>query len=131
MNTQLHRARYVQDAIATASPARLLTMLYDRLVRDITCAQIAIASGDTAEVNTLLLHAQDIVVELQSSLDTSIWDGARGLQELYRYLFTELISANIHKDAKKVATCLRIVEPLREAWHEAALLTVGGVARVG
>jgi flagellar secretion chaperone FliS len=136
MNTQLHRARYVQDAIATASPARLLTMLYDRLVRDIAGAELAITSGDNAEANGLLLHAQDIVVELQSSLDVTIWEGGRGLQELYRYLYSELIKANIHKDKTKVGVCLRIVEPLRDAWHEAALLAAGSmpagsIARVG
>ena len=129
MNTQLHRARYLQDAVATASPARLLTMLYDRLVRDITGAQLAMIAGENSEVNTLLLHAQDIVVELQSSLDTTVWDGAKGLQELYRYLYEQLISANITKNVAKVGVCLRIVEPLREAWHEAALITAGGVAR--
>lgn len=128
MNTQLHRARYVQDAIATASPARLLTMLYDRLVRDIGGAELAIMSGDRTEANSLLLHAQDIVVELQSSLDITLWEGGRGLQEIYRYLYSELINANIHKDKAKVAVCLRIVEPLREAWHEAALLTAGSVS---
>ena len=128
MNTQLHRARYVQDAIATATPARLLTMLYDRLVRDIAGAELAIASGEHSEANSLLLHAQDIVVELQASLDVTVWEGGKGLQELYRYLYSELIKANIHKDRSKVAVCLRIVEPLREAWHEAAILAAGGVA---
>ena len=59
MNTQLHRARYMQDTIETASPARLLTMLYDRLVRDIAGAELAIATATFSEANTLLLHAQD------------------------------------------------------------------------
>lgn len=129
MNTQLHRARYVQDAIETASPARLLTMLYDRLVRDITGAELAIATATFSEANTLLLHAQDIVLELQSSLDTRTWSGAQGLSALYTYLYGELIAANTTKDAARLGVCLRIVEPLRSAWHEAAALVAGGVAQ--
>lgn len=126
MNTQLHRARYVQDAIETASPARLLTMLYDRLVRDIAGAELAIATAAFSEANTLLLHAQDIVLELQSSLDTRTWSGAPGLSALYTYLYGELIAANTTKDAIRLAVCLRIVEPLRSAWHEAATLVASG-----
>lgn len=130
MNTQLHRARYVQDAIETASPARLLTMLYDRLVRDIAGAELAIATATFSEANTLLLHAQDIVLELQSSLDTRTWSGAQGLSALYTYLYGELIAANTTKDAARLGVCLRIVEPLRSAWHEAATL-VAGAAQAG
>lgn len=131
MNTQLHRARYMQDAIETASPARLLTMLYDRLVRDIAGAELAIASGTYSEVNTLLLHAQEIVLELQSSLDTRTWSGAPGLRALYTYIYGELIAANTTKDAARLAVCLRIVEPLRSAWHEAAVLVAGSASRAG
>ena len=77
MNTQLQRARYVQDAIVTATPARLLTMLYDRLVRDLRGAELAIMAGDHDEVNSLLIHAQDIVLELQSTLNLDAWSGDR------------------------------------------------------
>lgn len=129
MNTQLQRARYMQDAIETASPARLLTMLYDRLVRDIAGAELAIATATLSEANSLLLHAQDIVLELQSSLDTRTWSGAHGLSALYTYLYGELIAANTTKDATRLAVCLRIVEPLRSAWHEAAALVAGGTAQ--
>lgn len=129
MNTQLHRARYVQDSIETASPARLLTMLYDRLARDITGAELAITTQTFSEANTLLLHAQDIVLELQSTLDLRSWSGATGLNELYTYLYGELIAANTTKDASRLAVCLRIVEPLRSAWHEAAAIVAGSAAR--
>lgn len=129
MNTQLHRARYLQDAIETASPARLLTMLYDRLVRDIAGAELAISTATYGEANTLLLHAQDIVLELQSSLDMRSWSGAQGLNQLYTYLYSELIAANTTKDASRLAACLRIVEPLRSAWHEAAAIAAGAVAQ--
>ena len=125
MNTQLQRARYVQDAIVTATPARLLTMLYDRLVRDLRGAELAIMAGDHDEVNSLLIHAQDIVLELQSTLNLDEWSGARGLNELYSFVYSELIQANIRKDERRVDVCLNIIEPLQAAWHEAALQLAG------
>lgn len=131
MNTQLHRARYVQDAIATASPARLLTMLYDRLVRDLTTAEAAIDRADFGDAHKQLVHAQDIIMELQGSLDVTVWRGAKGLSDLYGFLYGELVQANMRKDKAKVTSCLRLIEPLRDAWHEAALLAVGGAAQAG
>ncbi len=129
MNTQLQRNRYVQDAIVTATPARLLTMLYDRLVRDLRLAELAIMAGDHAEVNTLLIHAQDIVLELQSTLNLDAWSGARGLNELYSFVYSELIQANIRKDERRVDVCLNIIEPLQAAWHEAALQVAGAAGK--
>ena len=43
---------------------------------------------------------------------------------------TVLAIYNTTKDAARLAVCLRIVEPLRSAWHEAAAL-VAGAAQAG
>jgi flagellar protein FliS len=127
MNTHLHRQRYVDDAVATASPARLLCMLYDRLVRDLRMAELAIDSGEAAAASAQLLHAQEIVLELHTSLDATKWNGAARLASVYSFLHSELVQANIKKDAARVRSCRSLVEPLALAWHEAAvdLLAVG------
>lgn len=120
MDAALRRQHYVGDAVLTASPARLLTMLYDRLVLDLTTAEAAVRGGDVTLTNATLTHAQDIVMELRSSLKPELWDGGPGLASLYAFLLTELIAANVQKDADKVASCRALVEPLRDAWHQAA-----------
>ena len=122
--TQSARARYAADSLATASPARLLVMLYDRLVRDLVTAEEAIRSGRLGAASEDLLHAQAIVLELRTNLDLDVWDGARGLADLYTYLHGELVAANVRKDADRTAQCRRLVEPLRDAWREAALASV-------
>jgi flagellar secretion chaperone FliS len=50
-----------------------------------------------------------------------VWEGAAGLAALYSWLLTELIQANIKLDAAKVAVCRGMIEPLRDAWREAAV----------
>lgn len=120
MNTQLLQRRLMDDAIATASPSRLVTMLYDRLVRDLVSAEQAIALNDRLDAEKNLTHAQDIVIELRTSLDMDAWDGAPGLASIYAFLLGELIRANAYKDASRVAACRELVQPLREAWHAAA-----------
>jgi flagellar protein FliS len=113
------RTRYLAESVATASPGQLLVMLYDRLVVDLTQAEAALRAGDNATASTRLMHAQDIVSELRGSLDLTVWDGAAGLAQLYGYLFTRLIKANVANDADLVAECRLVVEPLRDAWREA------------
>lgn len=120
MTADALRARYAADSVGTASPARLLTMLYDRLVRDLTLAEAAIAARDQQAAHNELLHAQAIIDELRSSLDVDAWDGGPGLAQLYAFLHAELVTANVAKDAARVAACRDLVEPLREAWHQAA-----------
>jgi flagellar protein FliS len=117
------RTRYLADSVATASPGQLLVMLYDRLVVDLTQAEDALRAGDQPTASARLMHAQDIVSELRGSLDLTAWDGAAGLAQLYGYLFTRLIKANVGNDADLVAECRGIVEPLRDAWREALVAT--------
>ncbi|KGM10240.1 flagellar export chaperone FliS [Cellulomonas bogoriensis] len=120
MNYAALRSRYVDDTVATASPAKLLTMLYDRLVLDLQRAESAQRAADRAAAGTHLTHAQDIVTELASTLDVQAWDGAKQLMSVYTFLLTELIGANVSGDAERTAACRELVEPLRDAWQQAA-----------
>lgn len=117
------RARYLAQSITTASPGQLLVMLYDRLVVDLAQAEEALRAGDRETGSARLMHAQDIVVELRGGLDLTAWDGAAGLSQLYGFLLTELIKANVRGDADVAASCRGLVEPLRDAWREALRTT--------
>ena len=114
------RDRYLQDSINTATPGKLLVMLYDRLVMDLAQGEEWLRAGDREQANERITHAQEIILELRATLDMDVWAGAAGLASLYGFLLTELIQANIKRDADKVATCRGLVEPLRDAWREAA-----------
>ncbi len=118
------RNRYMQDSINTASPAKLLLMLYDRLILDLMQSEEALRAGQREVAHDKITHAQEILIELQVSLDVEAWSGAPGLANLYTYLLTELIGANIARDADRVAVCRGFLEPLRDAWREAAAAAV-------
>ena len=120
MSSALLRSRYVSDNAATATPAQLVTMLYDRLVLDIVRGEAAQRAGDREAAGKQLVHAQDIVLELMSGLRPAEWDGGEALLSLYTFLHGELVGANITGDADRTANCRTLVEPLRDAWREAA-----------
>ncbi|MBB2899677.1 flagellar protein FliS [Kineococcus radiotolerans] len=119
--------RYLGDSLSTASPAALLVMLYDRLILDLKRAEEAQRTGERETAHINLIHAQDIVRELQVGLDPSVWDGGPGLMALYTWIVQELVAANLTGDADRTAA-VRVdsVEPLAEAWRQAALDSLSG-----
>ena len=119
-NTTQQRNRYAADAIMSASPMRLLTMLYDRLLLDLDRAEKAHETESWAVASTNLLHAQDIVAELTSSLKVDAWDGGDRLLALYTYVSGALIDANVKRDTARIRESIELLEPLRLAWHEAS-----------
>ena len=114
------RSRYVTDSVETMSPARLLVALYDRLVLDLDRAEVAIGANDIGGAHASLVHAQEIVCELLNTLDLDAWPAGEGLASVYQFVVEQLIKANVDKDAQLVADCRRIIEPLRDAWRQAA-----------
>ncbi|WP_349865553.1 flagellar export chaperone FliS [Leifsonia sp. WHRI 6310E] len=111
---------YNRDSVLSASPARLLTMLYDRLVLDLTRAEAALTADNWPIAWENLRHADQIVAELASSLRVDLWNGADGLLQLYTYLAELIVDVTVERDAAKVREAIELVEPLRQAWHEAA-----------
>ena len=114
------RASFLANQVVTASPATLLTMLYDRLLLDLHRAEAAQRRGDRSTAHSHLTHAQDIVGELLFTLNVDQWEGGPRLASLYSYLLTEMIGANVACDPERTATIRSHIEPLHEAWHEAA-----------
>jgi flagellar protein FliS len=120
VSTAALRARYVTDSVSTASPARLLVMLYDKLALDLGQAEESLRAGDRERGCDRASHAQEIVLELLSSLDVEAWEGAAQLASLYTFLVAELSKATVTADPEVIAACRELVAPLREAWHAAA-----------
>ena len=120
MSTASLRSRYLGDSVATASPQRILVMLYDRLVLDLERAEKALDTGDRTEAAAQIQHAQDIVFELRESLQVDAWEGGPRLAALYSWMITELVQAGVKRDRNRVSACRQIAEPLRDAWRQAA-----------
>lgn len=125
MNAALASTRYVSDSVTTASSGRLLVMLYDRLLLEIDRGEQELRSGTPGSEH--LLRAQDILLELRGNLNLDSWSGARGLADIYAFVLSELISANVGRDPDRVVVSRDLITPLRDAWAEAALQLATGV----
>lgn len=121
MQTTNARAAYVGNAVSTASPARLLVMLVERLVLDVERGLHSQRDERWEDAHRHLTHAQDIVVELESSLDVEKMPGGRELAGLYDYLRRSLVTANIRRSAPATEQALTIARHVCDTWREAAL----------
>jgi flagellar protein FliS len=122
MPNGLARTRYASDTAQTASPQRLLTMLYDRLIGDLAVAEAAMRTNDHKAVSVRLSHAQDILLELWASLDVEIWPEGGPLRSLYLWMVSELMASRVPAQPERLLACRELLEPLRDAWKQALSL---------
>lgn len=120
MTYGLAQARYASDAAQTVSPARLVTMLYDRLVLDLITAEEAMHRQDVRVVGERIGHAQEILLELYASLYLEVWPEGEPLSRLYLWLVQELMQARVRSDPERIVACRQLLEPLRDAWRQTA-----------
>jgi len=113
-------AVYTENQIMTASPARLVSMLYEGGIRFLDEAVEAIEVGDFVKANEKIKRVQDIVMELNLSLDMENGGSlAQNLRALYNYTFQRLIQANVKKDTETLKEVRSILSDLNDAWKEA------------
>lgn len=103
----------------TASPAELVTMLFNVCLRNMREAIKCIEAKDYAGANEKLVRAQEIVDELRSALDLSVGDLAGRLYSLYNFVYSCLIKANIRKQTGPVRDAMEVITQIRDAWQEA------------
>jgi len=115
----VYRQVDAQTAVATATPHRLVEMLFDGLLESLAQAKGALRSGQQELKGRAIGRAVRIVEEgLRAALDLrSGGKLAADLHDLYGYLVLRLTSANLHNDEAAIEECQRLLAPLKEAWH--------------
>lgn len=117
---------YKRVQTETAAPGQLIVLLYDALLKNLLRAELGLSEGKPELVHESLLTAQEVVLELTSSLDRSIQPIANQLGELYDYFYRRLVEINLDKQLAPVQELIPMVRQLRDAWVYAA-----GVAPMG
>jgi len=119
------RRGYQVGAVATATPAGLVTILFDAANSAVGRARAALADPSApASVDVAhkaLTKAQEIVLELQLSLDHELGgDLAHQLATLYDFCLDRLIRANVSKDPELLDAVSSVLVTLRTAWDDAS-----------
>lgn len=112
--------RYKQTSITTASRGQIIIMLYEGCIKFLRKAAEAIEKKDVSEKGLYIGKAQDIINELNNSLNHEVGGSISSeLQRLYDYIFEQSSLANINSDVKALETCIKLLETLLDGWKVA------------
>lgn len=106
--------------MTTASPERLVVMLYEGALRFLARGAAAMRAGDTKAADTAINRATAIVDELNLSLDMSQGELPDRLRSIYLFSKRRLMDAKIHRDAEALDGVARLLGELHEAWAHIA-----------
>jgi len=110
--------QYQETSIRSIGPERLIVMLYEGVVRRLEAARAAIADGDISSRCSNLQNAQDIINELDRSLDHDVGgEIAVNLSAVYGFIKRELTDGQITGEVVHIDNVVRVVKPLLEAWQ--------------
>jgi len=111
---------YKKTSVSTASKEQILLMLYQAAIKNCKKAIEAINDKKIAAKGEYIGKLQDIVIELNNSLDFEVGgDIAKELSSLYDYILFSSTQANIKIDAQPLEGCLNVLNTLYEGWSEA------------
>ena len=113
-------AAYQQQAILTATPGRLVVMLYDGALRFLFQAAAAMREGLDAQADEKIGRAEAIVNELLVTLDMSHGEIPQRLQAIYVYCNKLTLEAFLERDPDKLDTTRELLTELRDAWAQIA-----------
>ena len=109
--------RYLAERVLNASPAELTAMLFDACVAAIKSAIRLQEAGEHVAAIPKLTKAQDIVLELRTTLNHEAGALAGNLDALYTFAWSQLVQAGMKRDTRAARAALDVVEPLQVAWR--------------
>jgi flagellar protein FliS len=111
---------YQRQAILTASPEKLIKLLYDGAIRFLERAKLGLSDPSTARsagVGEALGRSLAIVSELRTSLDHERGgEISQQLESLYEYCTDQLTQANVERTPEGVENALRVLRTVKEGW---------------
>lgn len=126
---------YQKTNVSTASQGRLVVLLYEGAIKQLTMAMSYIDENnkinprDIEKYGICLQKVQAIITELQVSLDMEKGgDIAKNLMALYVFFNEELVQASISKDKEKLQSVWNMMNELAQSWKTIANTTANAPA---
>lgn len=123
MNARDPAQKFLKNSVDTATPGEIILMLFDGSIRfmnqSIQAFEIESIAERNERINTNLIRAQNIILELKASLDMSV-EGKFGptMERLYEHIYQLLLKANREHDKNCIHECIKCLKPIRDAWAE-------------
>lgn len=115
---------YKENSVKTASPEELTLMLYNGALKFINKGKMGIEEKNIQVANEGINRAQDIIHELNNSLNMD-YEMSQNMRSLYTYILEKLVEGNIQKKTEPLEEAKEMVTELRDTWKEAMKIAKG------
>ena len=108
----------LETSVNTASAHKLIELLFNGFIESVTLARGAMRNRQIEAKGKAIGRAARIIEEgLKAGLDMQAGGKlAEDLSALYAYVAIRLTYANLRNDESALDECVRLINPLREAW---------------
>ncbi|HCJ12066.1 MAG: flagellar export chaperone FliS [Verrucomicrobia bacterium GWF2_51_19] len=123
MNYKSAGKSYKTVSVETASPGKIILMLFDGALKFMDIAKKGFTMQDVRARNEMIhnniVKTQAIISELQSSLDMKVGgEFPKTMYELYTFMYKCLQEANVKKQKKPIEDVYKLLTEIRDAWAE-------------
>ncbi|HHX61135.1 MAG TPA: flagellar export chaperone FliS [Epulopiscium sp.] len=118
MTTSNAYTAYRNNAVLTSSPHELTLMLYNGAIKFCMQGKQAIENKNIQEAHRLIMRAQNIIEELQITLDRK-YPISEELDRIYDFVLYQLREANMAKDPEQLDIAADFIREIRDTWVQA------------
>jgi flagellar protein FliS len=112
---------YLQNEVLSASPLRLIQIMYSAALDSIAAARRSLRAGDIFARSRAITKAMRIVRELSRCLNTEAGgELSRNLANVYAYVTRLLIESNTRQIEAPLVEAEKLLSTLAEAWTACA-----------
>lgn len=108
-------SQYSNNKVMTASPAELVLMLYEGMIKFCNRAIEAVDNKEIEKAHINIVKMEKIVDHLRRTLDMK-YPVANEFEKIYVYLYKQMVTANIRKDKEILEEILEHLHMLRDTW---------------
>ena len=109
--------RYAQSQNETASPERLMVLLFEAALRHMRGAAAALEGGRRSDADGALTRASDIVAHLDATFDGARFpELGKNLGVVYRFVCQRLLTGKLESDPAPVREAERVFFPVADAF---------------
>lgn len=114
-------SKYLNQQVLTASPAKLVSMLYDRAILSLKEAVAAIENDRIEARWKANARAVEIIGHMWSTLDREKGgEIASNLDSLFSYMLSRLPEVDFGNDPAPAIEVIGLLEPLAQSWRAIA-----------
>jgi len=122
--------RYARSQSETASPERLMVLLFQAALKNMRSGAALLTSGRFTEGARALLRASDIVLELRATLcRPRAPELCDKLGDIYLFVLNRLNRAALSREVQSAREAERVFAPVAQAFENAVASLQQGAAR--